>query len=147
MQARYKKRITLIAFLSVFVGSAFSLILYALRKNISLYYSPTELLLASHTKKHRSIRLGGFVANHSVVYEPSSIQMHFDITDYHHHIRVNYHGALPNLFREGQGVVVEGVLDKKGEFDATRVLAKHDASYHPPITLSKTNQWSTKHDA
>lgn len=118
------------------VGTAASLVLYALNQNIQLYFTPTQL--ADHAKlKGRIFRLGGMVVKGSIQRVPNSLIIHFDLTDYAQTIAVEYEGMLPALFREGQGIVAEGKLNAKGTFVANQVLAKHDEKYKPPsIALS-----------
>ena len=116
--------------LSVMVVSALGLglVVYALRQNINLFYSPTQLR-ESKVSGARVIRLGGVVAEGSVVHR-HGVQVEFDVTDYHSVVHVTYRGVLPDLFREGKGVVSVGRFDA-GVFKARSVLAKHDENYMP----------------
>jgi len=125
-----KKRIIWILFLISSVGLSVSLILYALRQNISLYYTPTQMEHISFSS-NTLLRLGGFVAQGSVQHQPYSLKVKFALTDHRKTIWVYYDGILPSLFHVGQGVVAEGRLEH-GIFYANQVLAKHDATYHPP---------------
>ena len=107
-----------------------ALVMYALRQNISLFYTPTEVL-AGNAPKALNIRMGGRVVEGSVL-RGDDLNIQFELTDMNQTILVSYRGLLPDLFREGQGLVVEGqVLDNK-QFKAQRVLAKHDENYMPP---------------
>jgi len=121
--------------LIVGVGSALtvavSLVLFALRQNISLYLTPQQVL-KRHIKIGQAFRLGGLVKKGSVKHFGQALNVQFVLTDFHKTIEVKYHGILPSLFREGQGIVAQGRLNKKGIFIADQVLAKHDADYHPP---------------
>jgi cytochrome c-type biogenesis protein CcmE len=130
MNQKQKKR--LIGILSIFVilSIACGLILFALKQNINLFYTPSQLLHAT-THAQQVLRVGGYVKNHSVSYAASGESVNFTITDRTHEIIVNYHGVLPNLFREGQAVVVTGRLNKQKEMIASQVLAKHDEKYVP----------------
>lgn len=131
MQAHRKKRLQLILVLIIGISAALALALMALKQNIDLYFTPTQVL--QHSISLRQIfRLGGVVKKGSVLHHPKSLQMQFVLTDFHHQMTVYYEGMLPALFREGQGVVAQGQLNAKGEFFADQILAKHDANYHPP---------------
>jgi cytochrome c-type biogenesis protein CcmE len=116
------------------VGVTVSLVLYALNKNINLYYTPSQL---TANVPARTLRIGGLVQSGSLQHEAHSLTMHFVITDYHKNVSVVYTGIVPALFREGQGVVVEGQFKPDGFFSATQVLAKHDEKYMPPGVKGK----------
>ena len=107
-----------------------ALVMYALRQNISLFYTPTEVL-AGVAPKALNIRMGGRVVKGSVI-RGNDLNIQFELTDMNQNILVNYRGLLPDLFREGQGLVVEGSVLDSGQFKAQRVLAKHDENYMPP---------------
>ncbi|HUO54197.1 MAG TPA: cytochrome c maturation protein CcmE [Rhodoblastus sp.] len=139
---RKQKRLALIgSALSVF-GIAVGLILYQLRGNIVFFYGPTEMV-QNHVGPGVRLRIGGLVKNGSLVQlEGKSIT--FEVTDGKAEIPVAYTGLLPDLFREGQGVVAEGALDKKGVFRADSILAKHDERYMPrevADALKKQGVW------
>jgi cytochrome c-type biogenesis protein CcmE len=102
--------------------------LYALRQNISLFYTPTELL-NHQTQTSRLIRLGGLVVEKSLLHG-QGLQVEFDATDGQHQVHVHYNGVLPDLFREGKSMVAEGQW-RDGVFHARTVLAKHDENYMP----------------
>lgn len=127
-----KQKIKLISVISVvmLLSGAAGLILYALKQNINLFYTPTELLQAE-VNPHQNLRIGGYVKMHSVHYDPSGTNVTFVITDRKNEIAVGYYGVLPNLFREGQTVVVTGKLIHPHDFIASEVLAKHDEKYMP----------------
>jgi cytochrome c-type biogenesis protein CcmE len=129
MNKKQKNRFVAIISLIFILGTAIGLILYALKQNINLFYTPTELLKAS-PQPNQIIRIGGYVKNHSVHYDSTGQQVDFIVTDRLHELKVTYQGVLPNLFREGQSVVVTGMLDNS-IFKATEVLAKHDEKYMP----------------
>lgn len=130
MSVMRRRRIR-VMILAVMVATAvIALALVALRQNIDVYYTPHELVKVNVFPNH-TIRLGGLVKKHSVFHDLNSTRMHFQITDDRQSIPVDYNGLLPSLFREGQGIVVTGHF-RRGRFEATQVLAKHDSNYHPP---------------
>ncbi|MDF1678585.1 MAG: cytochrome c maturation protein CcmE [Legionellaceae bacterium] len=112
------------------LGLVVALVMYALRQNISLFYTPTEVKrgMAASVK---NIRMGGRVVDGSVLRQ-KDLNVQFELTDMNQNIVVQYRGLLPDLFREGQGLVVEGNVGDDGVFKASRVLAKHDENYMPP---------------
>lgn len=113
------------------VGTAASLTIYALGQNVNLYFTPSQMTLNQPLAGH-VIRMGGMVKKQSFTRKPNSLTVYFTVTDYQHEVAVEYTGILPTLFREGQGVVVQGKLNKTGKFMADQVLAKHDEKYMPP---------------
>ena len=123
------------------LGSATALVLTALQDQIVYFYSPTELQ-TKHVTPNRHVRIGGLVEEGSVLKEGAVI--HFRLTDNTTTVTVTYTGVLPDLFREGQGVVAEGKIDGEGLFHADTILAKHDEKYMPPEVadaLKKSGQW------
>lgn len=131
MQRKRKHRIYAVASILLGASVSVSLLLYALRQNIDLYYTPTQLL-AQPLRAEKEIRVGGVVVKNSIHQIANSLKVSFRVTDYHQAIDVYYEGLLPSLFHEGQGVIVQGFLSKRGIFRADQVLAKHDENYHPP---------------
>lgn len=131
MRSSRQRRLFFIVILLTCLSSASALALYALRQNITLYYTPTELL-AQPISSAQHLRIGGVVVLHSVQRVPNSLKVNFVLTDFKHQIAVRYDGILPSLFREGQGIVAEGTLTPAHVFMADQVLAKHDENYHPP---------------
>jgi cytochrome c-type biogenesis protein CcmE len=111
------------------LGVATALALTAFRDNLVFFYSPSDVL-ADHINPGRAIRLGGMVEKDSVRRQGDVTE--FRVTDTANTIGVTYRGVLPDLFREGQGVVTEGTLSPDGHFVAREVLAKHDEKYMPP---------------
>ena len=109
------------------------IILIALQDNILFFYTPSEIL-QKNLKQNEKIRLGGLVEKNSVV--RNDIKINFTITDLKKNIEVTYEGILPDLFREGQGIIVKGYL-QNNIFEATEVLAKHDENYMPPEIKKK----------
>jgi len=142
---RKKKRLTLIVAAMAVLGSALGLVLYALRDNIVFFYGPSEIV-AKDLPPGTRVRIGGLVKKGSVVHAGTDVR--FDVTDGKHEIAVTYDGALPDLFREGQGVVAEGVLNAGG-LTASEVLAKHDERYMPKEVvdaLKKSGRWQENAD-
>lgn len=131
MKPHRKKRLYLAVFIISGVSIAVGLSLYALRKSINLYYTPTQLH-AVKISAQQEIRLGGVVKQGSVHFLQQGIMVNFIVTDSQQQILVKYDGILPTLFREGQGIVIEGKMNQHGIFIADQVLAKHDANYMPP---------------
>jgi cytochrome c-type biogenesis protein CcmE len=113
------------------VGIAGTLALSAFRQNVTFYFDPSKVA-AGEVKPGEHFRLGGMVTKGSVKREPGSLEVRFVVTDFAHDVPVSYTGVLPDLFREGTGVVAHGHLDGHGTFVADEVLAKHDEKYMPP---------------
>jgi cytochrome c-type biogenesis protein CcmE len=131
MHAGRKRKLLRLLFAFCILAIASALILYALRQNISLFYTPTQVALGE-VPLQRPIRVGGMVEKGSIVRAEKGLGVLFKITDYKKTITVAYTGILPDLFREGQGIVAEGEVCAGQTFQASRVLAKHDANYMPP---------------
>nr|WP_300312641.1 cytochrome c maturation protein CcmE [Halomonas sp.] len=131
MRAKRRNRLLLIVGLVALCGVAIGLTLYALRSNINLFFSPVQIA-SGEAPVERQIRAGGMVKKGSVERSSEGLQVSFVITDYVDDVTVHYSGILPDLFREGQGVVVVGKLNDKQELNADQVLAKHDENYMPP---------------
>lgn len=130
MRGARKRRLGLVVGFGLVLTSVVLLVLYALRQNISLFYSPTQVVLGE-APLHRSIRIGGMVVPGSIIRRSTDLLIHFKLTDYQHTIDVTYRGILPDLFREGQGIVAQGFLMSQHRVRATQVLAKHDENYMP----------------
>jgi cytochrome c-type biogenesis protein CcmE len=126
---RKQRRLTLIAFIGVVLASALALVLIAFEESIVFFSSPTDIVEKGIVPGQR-LRLGGLVADGSVV-RGEDTTVRFVVTDTVNEIAVTYTGLLPDLFREGQGVVAEGTLDAGGLFVADTVLARHDERYMP----------------
>ncbi|KTC65908.1 cytochrome c-type biogenesis protein CcmE (plasmid) [Legionella adelaidensis] len=135
MKASRKRRLILSVTLTASLGLVAGLILYALRQNVSLFYSPTQIV-NNEAPLHHIIRAGGVVQKGSLVREKNSLSVHFLLTDFKNTIEVSYEGSLPDLFREGQGVVAFGQLIDDKHFKAREILAKHDENYMPPEVKS-----------
>ena len=125
------------------LGIAVALVLTGLRDNLVFFYSPTDLAEKSVSANQR-IRIGGLVLAGSVTKSADGHTTRFSVTDMKSTVPVSYTGILPDLFREGQGVVAEGTLQADGQFQASEVLAKHDEKYMPPEVadaLKKSGYW------
>jgi len=139
---RKGRRLTLIGAALAIVACAVALAAYALRDSIVFFYGPTEVLQKNPAAGTR-LRVGGLVKAGSLV-KSEGQKATFIITDNANNVAVSYQGLLPDLFREGQGVVVEGVLAAPGQFHAESVLAKHDERYMPREVvdaLKKQGRW------
>ncbi|MCW9709505.1 cytochrome c maturation protein CcmE [Avibacterium sp. 21-586] len=138
MNPRRKSRLTIVLFVLIGVAVASSLVLYALRQNIDLFYTPTEVIYGKNDdaqtkpKVGQRIRVGGMVVAGTVKRDDKSLKVVFDLNDIGPSITVEYEGILPDLFREGQGIVAQGVLKTPTVLEASEVLAKHDENYVPP---------------
>ena len=113
------------------VALAVGLALQAFQENLLFFYSPTQVL-AGEPPEGRQFRIGGLVSPGSLTREPGELEVKFSVTDNQNSLTVAYAGILPDLFREGQGVVANGFLQPDGSFRAEEVLAKHDENYMPP---------------
>ncbi len=130
MKPRYKRLILILAGLAA-LGLAAALVLSAFQKNLVFFFTPTQIL-AGEAPHGRSFRMGGMVEAGSLVRQPDGVTMQFRVTDTAKTIPVTYRGMLPDLFKEGKGVVAQGKLDSNNVFVAEEVLAKHDENYMPP---------------
>ncbi|WP_436882722.1 cytochrome c maturation protein CcmE [Enterobacter asburiae] len=137
MNLRRKQRLWTAVAVLAGVGLTVGLMLYALRSNIDLFYTPGEILYGKGEQQQmpsngERLRVGGYVLPGSVKRDHSSLLVTFTLYDAKGQVNVSYDGILPDLFREGQGVVVQGVLDSSRHVQAKQVLAKHDENYTPP---------------
>ncbi|MDF2867825.1 MAG: ccmE [Gammaproteobacteria bacterium] len=132
MHPKRRQRLTYLLVIMLGVSIAIGFVLYALRQNINVYYTPSQIIQGQAPKNH-TFRLGGLVKQGSVMHAKTELEVAFIVTDLVHNINVSYNGILPDLFRDGQGVVVQGQLTAQNEFRASQVLAKHDEKYMPPI--------------
>jgi cytochrome c-type biogenesis protein CcmE len=130
MTAR-QKRMVFVALIVAGVTAAAVFALQAFDENLLYYYSPTQVA-DGEAPPAREFRVGGLVTDGSVRRESGSLEVRFDVTDYAHSVTVAYSGVLPDLFREGQGIIARGRLGGDGVFVASEVLAKHDENYMPP---------------
>lgn len=137
MNPRRKQRLTWALGLIGGVAVAMSIILYALSQNIDLFYTPSEVIDGKGrdmTKPEvgQRLRIGGMVVEGSVRRNPETLEVEFRVTDIGPEVKILYTGILPDLFREGQGIVAQGVMVEPTVMEATEVLAKHDEEYMPP---------------
>ena len=121
----------LVGAMAVGLGAATTLALLAIGENMLWFFTPSQLL-ADEPPPGNRIRLGGLVVEGSVKRAPGELEVRFDLTDHAASVSVAYRGLLPDLFREGQGIVALGHLDANGVLQAEEVLAKHDETYMPP---------------
>lgn len=144
---RKRKRLLVVLLGLGMLGIASGLVLFAFNDNLVFFMSPSDLA-SKGAPDTRRLRLGGLVETGSVAREADSHTIHFRVTDGNSAVPVMFSGVLPDLFREGQGVVVEGTLGKNGVFKADTVLAKHDERYMPPEVadaLKKAGHWQGEH--
>jgi cytochrome c-type biogenesis protein CcmE len=131
MTPKRKKRLTIILALVFGTALIVGLVMYALTENINLFYSTSQIAQGEAPVGAR-IRAGGMVVDDSVKRISGSLKVQFAITDFEHQVVVEFTGILPDLFREGQGIIAQGEMDAQGIFQADEVLAKHDENYMPP---------------
>jgi len=131
MTPKRKKRMTLIGLMLLGVAIAAGFALQAFNENLMFFYTPSEVA-AGEAPAGRMIRVGGLVTDGSVKRQSDGLTVQFDVTDNDKTITVQYTGILPDLFREGQGIVAHGRLQQDRLFVAEEVLAKHDENYMPP---------------
>ncbi|MGA8649275.1 MAG: cytochrome c maturation protein CcmE [Xanthobacteraceae bacterium] len=139
---RKRRRLVLIGGAVCVLAIAVALMLNAFRDSIVFFNSPSDVA-EKHIPAGTRIRIGGLVKDGSVV-RGDNLKIRFDVTDGNRDIQVAYQGVVPDLFREGQGVVAEGVLDGSGLFNADTILAKHDETYMPKEVadaLKKSGHW------
>ena len=138
MNPRRKSRLSVVLFVLLGVAVASALVLYALRQNIDMFYTPSEVVYGKNDDADQKpevgqrIRVGGMVVAGTVERDPKSLKVRFDLNDIGPSISVEYEGILPDLFREGQGIVAQGILKEPTLLVASEVLAKHDENYVPP---------------
>tara|TARA_B100001093_G_scaffold196158_1_gene188558 strand:+ start:1135 stop:1590 length:456 start_codon:yes stop_codon:yes gene_type:complete len=138
MNPKRKQRLFIILGLMSGLGVVVGLVMYALSQNINLFFTPTQIAKGD-APVAQMIRVGGMVADGTVDRDPQTLKVAFDVTDFDHNVRVTYEGILPDLFREGQGVVVQGRISGD-QFLASEVLAKHDENYMPPEVTEALRQ-------
>ena len=126
-----RRRMMLVGLIVLGVGAATAFALTAFQDNLLYFYSPSDVY-AGKAPKDRVFRVGGMVPEGSFNRPTGSLEAHFELTDFAHNVKVSYTGVLPDLFREGQGVIARGRMTSDGVFIAEEVLAKHDENYMPP---------------
>lgn len=137
MQPRRQKRLLAVITVVGLLAGAVAAMLYAMQQNIDLFYTPSQLVNGLGEKQIKPqpgqrLRIGGMVVAGTVKRDPESLKVSFDLVDTGPVVTVTYEGILPDLFREGQGIVAQGVLLDATTVAATEVLAKHDEEYMPP---------------
>jgi cytochrome c-type biogenesis protein CcmE len=140
MNPRRQKRLMAVSAVVLVVAGAISLMLYALNQNIDLFYTPSEIIEGKQgtiPKVGQRLRIGGMVVEGSVRRDDETLAVSFDLIDTGPIVTVSYQGILPDLFREGQGIVATGVLTESKHIEAHEVLAKHDEEYMPPELAEK----------
>ena len=131
MTPKRKQRLMFVALIVIGIGAAVALALSAFQENLLYFYTPSQVA-DGEAPKGRAFRVGGLVEAGSVTRESDGLTVHFTVTDTAKSIPITYKGILPDLFREGQGIVAMGRLGVNNEFVADEVLAKHDENYMPP---------------
>jgi cytochrome c-type biogenesis protein CcmE len=126
-----RKRLLVVLGIVSGVGASVALAVMASRENIMFYYDPSQVVQGKAPLTKR-FRIGGMVVKGSVARKPGDLQVRFVLTDFAHQVPVQYTGVLPDLFREGQGIIAHGTINSGGTFVADEVLAKHDEKYMPP---------------
>lgn len=134
-----QKRFMFIAIGLATVSIAVGLVLYSLRGNVNLYFTPSDVF-DGKAPVGKSFRIGGLVEEGSIKREKDGLSVSFAITDTHKTIPVIYTGILPDLFKEGKGVVAQGRMEQGGMMRAEEVLAKHDENYMPPEAMDAMNK-------
>jgi cytochrome c-type biogenesis protein CcmE len=140
MNPRRKQRLAVVGIVGLLIASAIGLMLYALNDSIDLFYTPSEIIEGKQGQMPhvgQRLRIGGMVVPGSVSRDSKSLAVSFDLIDTGPTVTVTYTGILPDLFREGQGIVATGVLTSATEITAQEVLAKHDEEYMPPELAEK----------
>ena len=140
---RKRRRMFFVVAGMISLGLATTLVLIAFQDNLVFFYSPTDVV-EQGVEPDRRFRIGGLVEENSVSRTDGDITVAFRVTDQVHAVPVVFRGLLPDLFREGQGIVAEGTLNGEGVFVASEVLAKHDENYMPPEVadaLKRSGQW------
>ena len=138
MKPRTKRLIAILGGLAA-LGAATALVLSAFQENLVFFFTPTQIA-AKEVPQNRAFRVGGLVEAGSVKRLPDGVTVQFVVTDTAKSVKVVYRGLLPDLFREGKGVVTQGKLGADGTFVASEVLAKHDENYMPPAAADAVKQ-------
>ena len=128
MKLHRKRKLAVILFVATGLSATVGLTLFALGQNMNMFYTPSQVAMGE-VEVGRRFRIGGMVKEGAFISDSDSLKVRFETTDYAHAVPVEYEGILPDLFREGQGIVAEGSVDSQGVFSASKVLAKHDENY------------------
>jgi len=127
----HKKRLMVVVLIVVGISATVALAINAFRENMLYFFSPTQIV-SGEAPHDRTIRVGGLVRKGTLKRASDSLLVKFEVTDFKHTVVVQYTGILPNLFREGQGIVAIGKMQRDGSLVADEILAKHDENYMPP---------------
>ncbi len=138
MKARHRRFVWIGSGVAL-LGVAAALVLNAFQSNLVFFFTPSQIA-ANEAPHGRAFRVGGMVVDKSLRRESDGLTVHFDVTDTAKTVPVVYKGILPDLFKEGKGVVAQGKLESDGSFHATEVLAKHDENYMPPAAADAVNK-------
>ncbi len=128
MKRHRKRKLAVIIFITLGLSATIGLTFFALGQNMNMFYTPSQVALGE-VEVGRNFRIGGMVKEGTFISAMDSLRVRFETTDFIHSVPIEYEGILPDLFREGQGIVAEGSVDARGVFNASRVLAKHDENY------------------
>lgn len=131
MKPERKKRLIIVLSVVIGVSAAVALVTYAMRQNINYFFTPTEIA-EGKAPTERTVNVGGLVVKGSVQRDPTSLKVFFQLTDTERTVNVTYEGILPDLFREGQGIIGVGKVQADGSIVASQILAKHDETYMSP---------------
>ena len=131
MKPHRRKKLGIIVFIAVGLSIAVGFAAFALKQNINMFYTPTQVA-EGEVAAGQHFRIGGMVKEGTVIDSQDSLKVEFVTTDFASDVPIHYEGILPDLFREGQGIVAEGEIDAAGVFQASKVLAKHDENYMSP---------------
>jgi len=134
-----RKRLFVVLAILAGVAASVSLAMMASREKLMFYYDPSQIA-AGKAPVAKRFRIGGMVVKGSVTRKPGDLEVKFVLTDFAHQVPVEYTGVLPDLFREGQGIIAHGTMGADGAFVADEVLAKHDEKYMPPEVAASLKQ-------
>jgi len=138
MKARHRRFLWIGAGVTL-LGVAAALVLSAFQSNLVFFFTPSQIA-ANEAPQGRAFRIGGMVVEKSLKRDADGLTVHFEVTDTAKTVPVVYKGILPDLFKEGKGVVAQGKLESDGSFHASEVLAKHDENYMPPAAADAVNK-------
>lgn len=143
-----KKRLALISLIFLVFAAAVALVLFAMQQDLNHYYSLDAFAKNEIPQEQAGIRVGGMVENNSIKREGETLNISFKITDFEHpSMTIRYTGILPDLFREGQGVIARGKLGADNIFHAEEILAKHDENYMPPEVAEDLQRSAYQHQS
>jgi cytochrome c-type biogenesis protein CcmE len=144
MNPKRRKLLLIVISLVLGVGTATGLALKAFQENLLYFYSPTQIM-NNEAPSNRNFRIGGLVVAGTVKRNTDDLNVLFTLTDTMNNVTVTYDGILPDLFREGQGIVANGAINNEGIFVANEVLAKHDENYMPPEVAEALSKAGVEH--